>query len=93
MISASIYRWSDSARTKEGTTEVLKRYGDLGDGPGVLGHYIFADGSGGIVITENGDSEHAYKVGLALGEFIDDIEEHTVLRIEDALPIVMKYAG
>jgi len=93
MLSVSIYRWNDRARTKEGIPEVLKRYGDVGEGPGVVGHYIFADGSGGVVITDAPDSEHAYKVGLALGEFMDDIEEHTALRIEDALPIVMSYAG
>ena len=93
MITASIYRWNDRARTKDGTQEVLKRFGDLGEGPGVVGHYVFADGSGGIVIVDGGDSEHAYRVGIALGEFMEDIEERTVLPLEDALPIVMKYAG
>jgi len=93
MLSVSIYRWNDRARTKDGIQEVLKRYGDLGEDPGVVGHYIFADSSGGVVITDGPDSEHSYKVGLLLGEFMDDIEEHTALRIEDALPIVMKYAG
>lgn len=93
MLTVSIYRWSNRARTKEGIQEVLKRYGDLGEDPGVVGHYIFADGSGGVVIDDGPDGEHSYTVGLALGEFIDDIEEHTVLRLEDALPIVMKYAG
>jgi hypothetical protein len=91
MISASIYRWSDSARTKDGIKEVLRRYADLGEDAGVIGHYVFADGSGGIVIAESPDSEHSYRVGIALGEFVD-VEEHTVLRLEDALPIVMKYA-
>lgn len=93
MLSISIYRWSDRARTKEGIQEVLARYGDLGEDPGTVGHYVFADGTGGIVIADGPDSEHAYKVGLALGEFIDDLEEHTVLRLEDALPIVMKYSA
>jgi hypothetical protein len=92
MLSVSIYRWSDRARTKDGIHEVLQRYGDLGEDPGAVAHYIFADGSGGIVIADGPDSEHAYRIGLALGEFIDDVEEHTVLRLEDALPIVMKYA-
>jgi hypothetical protein len=93
MLSVTIYRWSDRARTKDGIKEVLGRYGDVGDDPGMIGHYIFADGSGGIVISEGPDSEHSYKVGLGLGEFLDDVEEHTVLRLEDALPIVMKYAS
>ena len=92
MISASIYRWSDRARTKDGIQEVLERYADLGEDPGVVGHYVFADGSGGIVIADSPSSEHAYRVGLALGEFIDDIEEHTVLPLDEALPLVMKYA-
>ena len=92
MISASIYRWSDGARTKDGIKEVLERYADLGEDPGVVGHYVFADGSGGIIIADSPNSEHSYRVGLALGEFIDDIEEHTVLPLEQALPLVMKYA-
>ena len=92
MISATIYRWNSRARTKDGIKEILERYGDLGEDAGVLGHYIFADSSGGIVITDGPDTEHSYRVGLALSEFMDDIEEHTVLRVEDALPIVMKYA-
>jgi len=93
MLSVEIYRWNARARTKDGIQEVLERFGDVGEGPGVVGHYIFADGTGGVVITDGPDSEHGYRVGLALGEFMDEMEEHTALRIEDALPIVMKYAG
>jgi len=52
-----------------------------------------ADSSGGVVITDGPDSEHSYKVGLLLGEFMDDMEVHTALRIEDALPIVMNTRG
>jgi hypothetical protein len=93
MIIATIYRWSDTARPKDAVQEVLKRYADLGEGPGVLGHYVFADGTGGIVISEGDDAEHAYKTGLTLGEFFDDVETQLVLPLEQALPIVMDYAG
>jgi hypothetical protein len=72
--------------------EILKRYMDLGEDAAVIGHYIFADGSGGVVISDVPDAELAYKTGLALGEFLADFEEHSVLAIEDALPIVLKYA-
>jgi len=93
MIIATIYRWSDAARPKDGVQEILKRYGDLGDAPGMLAHYIFTDGTGGIVISDGDGAEHGYKTGLALGEFFDDVETRVVLPLEEALPIVMEYAG
>jgi hypothetical protein len=93
VIIATIYRWSDAARPKEGVQEVLKRYADLGEGPGLLAHYVFTDGTGGIVISEGDDAAFGYKVGLALGEFFDDVETRVVLPLEEALPIVMEYAG
>jgi len=93
MIIATIYRWNEAARPKDGVKEVLKRYGDLGDVTGMIAHYIFTDGTGGIVISDGDGAEQAYKTGLALGEFFDDVETRVVLPLEQALPIVMEFAG
>jgi len=92
VLIASIYQWNETARAKERFKEILERYGELGEGPGVVAHYVFADGTGGIIITDGADPEFAYKTGLALGEFLD-VDTRVVLPLDEALPIAMSYAG
>jgi hypothetical protein len=96
MLFANIYRWRDDAHSKDAGSEIMKRYGELGgDGPGAIAHYVFADGTGGIILTDAPDLGHAYKASLRFNEFLDlDLSEvRPILPLDDALPSITEYLG
>jgi hypothetical protein len=93
MLFTTIYRWRADSHTKAAVSEILERYGALGEGPGLVAHYLFTDGTGGIIVTEGQDAEYGYRVALALREFTESTELHGVLPIEEALPLVIDYAA
>lgn len=42
-------------RSKEASAELMTIFGERGAPPGQVAHYVFADGSGGFLITEEPD--------------------------------------
>jgi hypothetical protein len=96
MLFANIYRWRDDAHTKAAGSEIMSRYAELGgDGPGTIAHYVFADGTGGIILTDAADLDRAYKASLRFREFLDgDLTEfQPILPIEEAIPSITEYLG
>jgi hypothetical protein len=90
MLTVTCYRWRDDAHTRDAGKLIMDAYGRLGPGEGEIAHYINADGTGGVVITETDDASRAYRNALEFAEFmdLDRTETHIVLKIEDALPLV-----
>jgi hypothetical protein len=96
MLFATVYRWRDDAHTKDAGAAIMQHYADLGgDAPGTIAHYVFADGTGGIVITDATDAERAYQTSLHFNEFLDlDLTDiKPVLKVEEAVPIINDYLG
>ena len=77
-------------RSKERTAELMKVFGERGDAPGTIAHYVRADGGGGFVIGDDPSSEQLYEVALAYSEWLD-IETIPILRVEDAIPKITEY--
>ena len=63
---ATIYEWKPYS-TKEDVTRIMAQYAEIGDMPGLVGHYVRRDGSGGIVISTEMPE---YSRSLAWGPFL-----------------------
>jgi len=95
MLFATVYRWRDDAHTKESGQAIMDHYAQLGGDPEGAVHYVFADGTGGIVITEADDVGRAYRTSLHFNEYLDlDLTDlKPVMLVEDALPHITEYLG
>jgi hypothetical protein len=95
MLFATVYRWRDDAHTREAATSIMDHYAQLGGDPEGAVHYVFADGTGGILITEPDDLARAYQTFLHFNEYLDlDLTDlKPVMLVEDALPHITDYLG
>lgn len=90
MLTVNIYRWRDDAHTTEKGRAIMEAFGQRGSSPDEIAHYVFADGSGGCVISDGEDVGWAYRNALDFIEFLDMDRSITqiALSLEDALPHV-----
>jgi hypothetical protein len=95
MLMATVYRWRDDAHGKETVRAVMERYMEVGNDPGMVAHYVFSDGTGGIVINEVADANQAYRTSLRMSEFLDLQASFStpVLVLDDALAHVGELLG
>jgi hypothetical protein len=95
MLFVDVYRWRDDAHGKETALRVMEAYGKAGDAPGMIAHYIFADGTGGVVITDTDDAAAGYRNSLYMAEFLDlqATHSHPAVTLEQALGAVGEYLG
>lgn len=95
MLMVSVYRWRDDAHDKESVMKVMEAYGKAGDAPGMIAHYIFADGTGGVIVAETDDPSSAYRTSLYMSEFLDlqASRSYPAVTLEDALGAVGEYLG
>ncbi len=70
------------------TRKLLDAFAKQGAGPGTTAHYVAADGSHGVVISEADDLEPAY---ASIQHYTQWVEYDTkaVLKIEQAVPHIM----
>ena len=55
MLVINIYRWRDDSHDVESGRRIMEAFAARGESPDTVAHYVFADGTGGVVITD-GDS-------------------------------------
>jgi hypothetical protein len=75
--------------TREDTKKLMETFAKNGEGPGTTAHYVAADGSHGVVISEIDDAAVAYKSILPYTEWID-YQTVPVLTIEEAVPHILE---
>lgn len=75
-------------RSPEATKALLEAFAEHGETPGTIAHYVMADGRGGLVISEADSLEEAYANLQNYTEWLE-FETHPLLKVEDAVPILM----
>jgi hypothetical protein len=74
--------------SNEETKRLLEVFAQAGPGPGTTAHYVAADGSHGVVISENDDVVAAYRNIQNYTQWVE-YDTSVVLKIEDAVPQIM----
>ncbi len=95
MLVINIYRWRDDSHDVESGRRIMEAFAARGESPDTVAHYVFADGTGGVVITDGDDTGWAYRNALDFAEFMDleATTSHIALTLEDALPAVADRLG
>ena len=95
MLTVNVYRWRDDVHSVEDTKRIMEAFGQRGSSPDELAHYVFADGTGGVVITDGEDVGWAYRNALDFVEFLDMDRSFSqiALTLADALPHVVDRMG
>lgn len=75
---------------KEETKELMDVFAKEGAGPGATAHYVAADGSHGVVISESDDLEGAYRNILNYGQWVE-YDTKPMLTVEQALPHIADF--
>jgi hypothetical protein len=74
--------------SKAETKELLGVFAKEGAGPGVTAHYVAADGSYGLVISESDDIETAYRNIQNYTPWVE-YDTKVMLTVEQAVPHIM----
>jgi len=75
--------------SKAETRELLDVFAKEGPGPGVTGHYVAADGSHGVVISETDDVAGGYRNIQNYTQWVE-YDTKVMLTIEEALPMIIE---
>jgi hypothetical protein len=76
-------------RTQQAAADLMKRFGEMGAAPGQIAHYVFADGSGGVVIADENDTKSLHAQALAYSQWLD-FDTKIALTVEDAVPGILE---
>jgi uncharacterized protein DUF3303 len=90
MIFITTYRIKQ--QSKEETKKLMGVFAEKGVPSTLKEHYVAADGSQGVLISEADDLEEAYRNLLNYTEWIE-YETKPYLTIEQALPHIADYIG
>ena len=90
MIFITTYRIKQLSRDE--TKKLMGVFAEKGVPSTVRAHYVAADGSQGVVISEADDLEEAYRNLLNYSEWID-YDTKPYLTIERAVANIMDYVG
>ncbi len=77
-------------RSKERSRQMMEVFGQRGDVPGAISHWVKADGTGGFILVESDDIEALYEQALHFSEYLE-VETMPVLPLEKALPKIDAY--
>jgi hypothetical protein len=77
---------------KDETRELMGVFAKAGAGPGVKAHYVAADGSHGVVISESDDVEPAYRNLQNYTQWVE-YDTKVMLTVEQAVPHIMDSLG
>ena len=75
--------------TDEETKKLLEVFAKEGPGPGTTAHYVAADGSHGVVISENDDLEAAYRNIQNYTQWVE-YDTKVMLTVEQAVPLIVE---
>ncbi len=78
--------------SKDETRELMGVFAKAGAGPGVQAHYVAADGSHGLVISESDDVEPAYRNLQNYTQWVE-YDTKVMLTVEQAVPHIMDSLG
>ena len=90
MIFITTYRIKSLSRDE--TKKLMGVFSEKGVPSTVRAHYLSADGSQGLVISEADDLQEAYRNILNYSEWIE-YDTKPFLTIEQAVPLIMDYLG
>ena len=74
--------------SREETKKLLEVFAKEGPGPGTTAHYVAADGSHGVVISESDDVVGGYRNIQNYTQWVE-YDTKVVLKIEDAVPQIV----
>ena len=74
--------------TKEETAELMTVFGKNGAAPGDLAHYVYADGGGGVVLSESDDFMAGYRNNLDYSAWLD-LDTRVIIKVDDAVPHIL----
>jgi len=72
--------------------ELLDAFAAVGNAPGTIAHYVWADGRGGTVIADTDDIAATYRNLLNYSEWME-FDQRAALTVEQAVAQAMDYAG
>lgn len=72
---------------KEETRQLMDVFAKEGTGPGATAHYVAADGSQGVVISETDDVAEGYRNILNYTQWVE-YDTKVMLSIEEAVPLI-----
>ncbi len=78
--------------SKDETRELMSVFAEKGAGPGATAHYFAADGSGGLVISEQDDAAAIYQNVVNYTQWVE-YETKPFVTIEQAVPLISAYLG
>ena len=87
MILATTYKIKPYL-TKAETAELMGVFATAGAAPGTIAHYVAADGSHGLVISESDDPTEGYRSILNYTQWVE-YETTVMLTIDQAVPHIM----
>jgi hypothetical protein len=70
----------------------LETFSKIGGPAGEVAHYISADNSFGVIISQSDDVTNSYRNILNYSQWVE-YETHTVMHIEDAIPHLVDAFG
>lgn len=88
MLFITTYRFNGK-QTPEDVEALMKRFGEMGASPGEVAHYVFADGSGGLVVNDTDDARQIHSTSLAYAQWLE-FDTKVVLSIDDAVPGILQ---
>ena len=88
MLFVTTYQFK-GPQTPEANEALLKRFGEVARPSGEIAHYLFADGSGGVVVAEEDDVKAIHGASLAFAEWLS-FDTKLALTIDDAMPGILE---
>jgi hypothetical protein len=74
--------------SKDESKQLMDLFAEHGTTEGTISHYVFADGTGGVVISEADEASSGYRNILNYGEWVE-YSTTNLLSIDDAVPLIM----
>ena len=74
------------------TKKLLEVFAKVGPGPGTTAHYVAADGSHGVVVSDTDDVAGAYANLQNYTQWVQ-YETRVMLTVEEAVPLLMESLG
>ena len=74
--------------TQEEVKGLMETFATVGNAPGTVAHYVYADGGGGVVVTDSEDVAANYRNTLSYTGWME-LESKVVLTVEDAVPHIL----
>ena len=74
-------------RSKKRVSELMALFGERGPGPGTIAHYVYADGGGGFVISDDSGLTRLYEDALSYSPYMS-FETRPLLTIDEAVPSI-----